>query len=237
MRFRAHLLLVAPLLLAAQPPQGAPSAAEATPPADEVARTVEAIARIRAAFSPSFSPDGRSMAYISNTSGSPQLWVMPLDGRGEPRQLTQLPDPVQPVYWSPNGQWLAYAVAPGGGLNTQIYVARPDGSGERRLTAGGRDNNWLTGWTEDNRLRIGSNEDNPSGVDAFLVDPVTARRTQVAAGGLNQILDVSRDGRFAVVYRLQSRGNDNLFLVDLRTRREKLLTPHEGPGSFGWGPF
>ncbi|MDQ4088043.1 MAG: S9 family peptidase, partial [Pseudomonadota bacterium] len=161
----------------------------------------------------------------------------PLDGGGEPRQLTRLPDPVQPVYWSPNGAWLAYAVAPGGGLNTQIYVMRPDGSGARRLTAGGRDNNWVDGWTEDNRLRIGSNQDNPSGVDALLVDPATGERTPVATGGLNRILDVSRDGRFAVVYRLQSRGNDNLFLVDLRSRRETLLTPHEGPGSFGWGQF
>ena len=232
---RAPLFLV-PLLLAAQPPGPAPAPAA---PADEVARTVEAIARIRAAFSPSFSPDGRSLAFISNASGSPQLWVMPLEGGGEPRRLTDLPDPVQPVYWSPDGTWLAYAVAPGGGLNTQIYVMRADGGGEpRRLTAGGRDNNWLNGWTEDNRLRIGSNQDNPSGVDAFLVDPGSGNRARVGAtGGLNQILDVSRDGRFATIYRLRSRGDDNLFLVNLRSGRETLLTPHEGPGSFGWGQF
>lgn len=93
----------------------------AAPPADEVARTVEAIAGIRAAFSPSFSPDGRSLAYISNASGRPQLWVMRLDGSGEPVQLTHGEDPVQPVYWSPDGAWLAYAVAPGGGLNSSTW--------------------------------------------------------------------------------------------------------------------
>ncbi len=236
------LLPLAPLLLAAQacapataPPQAAASAAPAAAAADEVARTVEAIAGIRAAFSPSFAPDGRSLAFVSNASGSPQRWVMPLGG--EPRRVTDLPDPVQPVYWSPNGEWLAYAVAPGGGLNTQIYVARPDGSEARRLTAGGRDNNWLTGWAGDDRLRIASNQDNPAGVDAILVDPATGARSRVASSGLNQILDVSRDGRFAVVYRLLSRGNDNLYLVDLASGGETLLTPHEGPGSFGWGQF
>jgi len=231
---KAYVLAVGLLLLAGQSPaQPAPPA----PPADAVARTVEAIAGIRAAFSPSFSPDGRSLAFVSNASGSPQIWAMPLDG-GEPVQLTRLADPAQPVYWSPAGDWLAYAVAPGGGLNTQIYVMRPDGSDARRLTAGGRDNNWLFGWTDDgSRLLIGSNQDNPSGVDAFLVDPATGERTRIASGGLNQIADVSADGRFAVVSRLVSRGDDNLHLVDLRSGAETLLTPHEGPGSFGWGEF
>ena len=34
-----------------------------------------------------------------------------------------------------------------------------------------------------------------------------------------------------------SRGDNNLYLVDLATARETLLTPHEGPGSFGGGRF
>ncbi|MBW3609350.1 MAG: hypothetical protein KY463_13580, partial [Actinobacteria bacterium] len=44
-------------------------------------------------------------------------------------------------------------------------------------------------------------------------------------------------GRWAVVTRLVSRGDNNLYLVDLNTRTETLLTPHEGTGSFGWGEF
>jgi dipeptidyl aminopeptidase/acylaminoacyl peptidase len=231
---RARLLLLAPLLLAAQPPQAPAPAAAAQ---DEVARTVEAIARIGSASSPSFSPDGRSIAYISNASGSPQVWTMRLDGGSAPVQVTRLPDPVQPVFWSPDGRRLAYAVAPGGGLNAQIYVSRPDGSEARRLTAGGRENNFLTGWTEDGRLRISTSEGVAGGTDSLLIDPVTGARTRVATGGLTQILDVSRDGRRAIVYRLRGRGNNDLFLKDLRTGTETLLTPHEGPGNFDWGRF
>ena len=233
----ALLLAIGAPGLASQPAAAVP---DPTVPAaaDEVARTVEAIARIRAAFSPSLSPDGRQMAYISNESGSPQIWVVPLDGTAPSRQLTRLPDPVQPVYWSPAGDWIAYAVAPGGGLNTQIYVMRPDGSGARMLTSGGRSNNWLFGWTDDgSRLMIGSNASNPAGVDALLVDPATGDSTAIATGGLNMIADVSNDGRYAVIYRLVSRGDDNLYLRDLRSGAETLLTPHEGTGSFGWGEF
>jgi dipeptidyl aminopeptidase/acylaminoacyl peptidase len=44
--------------------------------------------------------------------------------------------------------------------------------------------------------------------------------------------DVSRDGNWGLVSRLVSRGDNNLYLVDLKTRKETLLTPHTGPGSF-----
>jgi dipeptidyl aminopeptidase/acylaminoacyl peptidase len=226
----ASWLLMQPGPAASQP---APASA-----ADEAARTVEAIAGIRSAFSPSFSPDGRRVAFVSNASGRPQIWVMSLDGDQLPVQLTDGADPAQPVYWSPTGDWLAYGVAPGGGLNTQIYVMRPDGSEARRLTAGGRDNNWLFGWTEDGRyILAGSNAANPAGVDALLLDPASGATRRVASGGLSQLVDVSRDGRLAVVNRLVSRGDNNLHLVDLATGAETLLTPHDGPGTFDWGEF
>jgi dipeptidyl aminopeptidase/acylaminoacyl peptidase len=206
-------------------------------PAD-VASTVEAIAKIRSATSPSFSPDGKRIAFISNASGIPQVWVMPASG-GEAKQLTNLQDPVQSVSWSPTTDWLAYDVAPGGGLNVQLYVMKSDGSAVMRLTAGGQDNNRLAGWSEDGRYVLAaSNVKFPSGFDALLIDPATGATIPVVEGkGLNGILDVSNDGRLAVVTRLVSRGDNNLYLVDLKTRSETLLTPHQGTGSFGWGEF
>jgi dipeptidyl aminopeptidase/acylaminoacyl peptidase len=216
----------------------APTVSAAPAADDPVARAVEAIARIRFAGSPSLSPDGRSLAYVSSASGIPQVWVMALDGSAAPRQLTDLTDPVQSVLWSPAGDWLAYDVAPGGGLNVQIHVMRPDGSASRRLTAGGEENNQLDGWTEDGRrLIVGSNMRDPAGIDAFLLDLASGAMQPVATGGLNAITDVSADGRYAVVFRLVSRGDNNLYLVDLRSGAETLLTPHDGPGSFGWGEF
>jgi dipeptidyl aminopeptidase/acylaminoacyl peptidase len=224
------------LLAAALAALAAPTAAQA--PSADIARTVEAIARIRSASGPSLSPDGRRIAYISTASGSPQVWIVPAEG-GAPVQVTNLPDPVQSVHWSPSGDWLAYDVAPGGGLNVQVYVVRPDGSGAKRLTAGGADNNRLSGWSQDGRYVLAAtNARSPATMDALLIDPSTgAARTVVAGKGLNGIADVSRDGRYAVVTRLVSRGDNNLFFEDLRTGRETLLTPHSGTASFGWGQF
>ena len=233
-----HLFLATSFFLLA----GAPALAQTTPaaaaPANSVARTVEAIAKIRSAGSPSFSPDGKRMAYVSNASGIPQVWVMDLAG-GAARQLTNLQDPVQSVQWSPAGDWLAYDVAPGGGLNVQIYAMKPDGTGTKRLTAGGQENNQLSGWTRDGRfIRAASALRSPSAFDPVLIDPATGTaKTVVQGNGMNSVTSVSPDHRYAVVSRLVSRGDNNLYLVDLARGTETLLTPHDTPSNFGWGEF
>jgi dipeptidyl aminopeptidase/acylaminoacyl peptidase len=211
------------------------SSAQAQPAA---ADRVAAIASIRSAGSATFSPDGKRLAYISNASGAPQVWVVPAAG-GEAVQVTRLTDPVQAVAWSPTADWLAYAVAPGGGLNVQVYVARADGSEAKMVTAGGAVNNRLYGWSHDGRwLGIGTNRLSPTEMDAFLIDPATGESRAVGSGkGLDTITDVSVDGRFAVISRLVSRGDNNLILVNLASGAETLLTPHSGTASFGWGEF
>src|SRR2546428_3520791 len=62
---------------------------------------------------PRFSPDGRSLVFISDRTGKPQAWVMSLAG-GEPRQLTDLPSGVGAAEWSPDGQRLLL-IGGGGG--------------------------------------------------------------------------------------------------------------------------
>ena len=47
---------------------------------------------------------------------------------------------------------LAFSLAPGGGMNQQVYLARPDGSGVRRLTDGGKETNQLGVWARDGRV-------------------------------------------------------------------------------------
>jgi dipeptidyl aminopeptidase/acylaminoacyl peptidase len=200
----------------------------------DIAAKVEALGSINSASAPTLSPDGRRVAYLSNASGSPQVWVT--DTQGEPaRQVTNFRDPVGSVFWSPTADMLAFTVAPGGGLNTQIWVAKADGTEARQLTPGGRENSSLGGWTRDGaRLMVSSNKDNPAAFDAFLLDPVSGEWTNLVANrGLNQISDVR--GSQALVGRLVGRGDINAYLVDLASGAETLLTPHEGKAESGWG--
>ncbi len=194
---------------------------------------VERLARVGRAYAPTFSPDGKHVALISDLSGLPQVWIVPAAG-GWPRAITVGSDPVGGVTWSPNSDWLALTILPGGGLNAQIYVVRADGSGLRRLTDGGKENNGLGDWTEDGRfLTATSNRRKAETMDAYLLDPATGRMDMVAElDGVGGIQGMSRDGKRALIGRLRSRGDNNLYLLDVQARKEVLLTPHDPPGLF-----
>jgi len=205
---------------------------------DDLETSVALMAKIGACWSPSFSPDGTRIALISNLNGVPQVWTVPTEG-GWPELVTALDDQIYSVSWSPDGTWLAFSLAPGGGMNEQVYLVRPDGSDLRRLTDGGKENNWLGAWTHDGRmLTIASNRRSAGAMDAYLVDVESnISRSVTENQGIGYFTDVSRDGKRAVLFRMANRSDNNLYLINLQKGEEALLTRHEGPGSFQDGRF
>ena len=67
-------------------------------PANAVTELVTALARVRSATNPTFSPDGQQIAFISNVTGIPQVWIVPSEGgypetcdkTGRPRDRRQV---------------------------------------------------------------------------------------------------------------------------------------------------
>ncbi|HEX6484381.1 MAG TPA: S9 family peptidase [Ktedonobacteraceae bacterium] len=205
---------------------------------DELETSVASMAKISRCMSPSFSPDGSHMAFVSDLNGIPQVWTVATEG-GWPELVTALDDQIYGVSWSPDGKWLAFSLAPGGGMNQQIYIIHPDGTGLRCLTAGGEVNNWLGPWSHDSRmLGIASNRRSADAMDAYLADVTGGEFRLIAENkGVGNITDISRDGQKVILSRMVNRSDDNLFLVDLASGAERLLTPHEGPGTFESGHF
>ncbi len=206
--------------------------------AGDLEASVTVMAEIGRCFSPSFSPDGRRLAFVSDLTGVPQVWTVPVEG-GAPSRVTTLDDQISRVSWSPSGEWLAFALAPGGGMNTQVYLIRPDGTELRRATAGGKENNLLGPWSfAGHALALASNRRDAGAMDAYLMDVASGEwRLAAKNKGIGALTDVSRDQRQTVLYRMLNRGDDNLFLIDLHTGEEQLLTPHDGPASPAGGRF
>ncbi|WP_405592114.1 S9 family peptidase [Streptomyces sp. NBC_01190] len=81
-------------------------------------------------------PAGPSAAFVCDRHGTPQLWLAVPDDPA-PRLLDPGPDPVYTVSWSPDGRWIAYTAAPGGGEHTVVRCVRPDGTGRHDLAGAG----------------------------------------------------------------------------------------------------
>ncbi|MCK6447052.1 MAG: S9 family peptidase [Planctomycetes bacterium] len=77
---------------------------------------------------PRFTPDGKSLVFVSDRDGSSQLWTMPIDG-GEPRQLTHFGPGVEGPVLSPDGKWIAVVseVFPECGIEAACNQKNSDG--------------------------------------------------------------------------------------------------------------
>jgi len=58
-------------------------------------------------MSPAWSPDGKTLAFLSARDGNSQVYLLPMDG-GEARKLTHLSTGADIVKWSPDGKTLAF---------------------------------------------------------------------------------------------------------------------------------
>ena len=195
---------------------------------------ISAMGRIGSATGPQISPDGSEIAYITTLSGTPQVWRIPAAG-GYPRQVTAYADAVSGLRWTPDGKQLAYAVSPGGGYNAQLFLSTPDGVDVRRMNEG--EHNTFSGdFADDGRYYFSSNARSGESMDTWIWDPSSSKAgLAIEMDGLGGINDMR--GQRALVSRLVTRGDSNLWLDNLQSGQSTLLTPHEGPaqasGVFG----
>ncbi|HEU4925993.1 MAG TPA: protein kinase [Vicinamibacterales bacterium] len=93
---------------------------------------------------PSASPDGKEIAYLSNSGGQGNVWVAKTDGTGTARALTFESDPAFVVgvpIWSPRGDWIGYIRTARTGQSSQ-WLVKPDGSDRHQLTNAGTGAVW-----------------------------------------------------------------------------------------------
>jgi TolB protein len=107
-------------------------------------------ARGRVGVEPSWSPDGRRLAFVDGTAatgrnaGEGDIAVIDADG-SDLHRITGVGTDTQPA-WSPDGTRIAFVRFASG--SSDIYVIRPDGSGLHRLTHMG---SMRPAWSPDGR--------------------------------------------------------------------------------------
>ncbi|MBC8163150.1 MAG: S9 family peptidase [Roseiflexaceae bacterium] len=98
----------------------------------------------RADWAPRWSPDGRTLAFLSDRVGErTQVFLLPRDG-GEARQLTALSGEIDELAWSPDGSQLAFLMTDPAPVELAARRERGDDAQEFE-----RHHAWQRVWTAD----------------------------------------------------------------------------------------
>ena len=198
--------------------------------------TIQQYLNIKSAGSPSFSPDVRQMIYLTNTTGTSQIWLTEVVG-GVPKQLTNYEDNIGFARWLPDGSGIIFGKARGGDENTQFFWMKPDGTGVRELTNDPKVRHNFADVSKDGKkIYYASNKRNRTFFDVYSMDLATGKEELLYQydGNVN-IAAVNDNGSKFVLSRdgIEKSLDNDLYLVDVKTKKEVHLTPHGDASEFG----
>jgi dipeptidyl aminopeptidase/acylaminoacyl peptidase len=199
--------------------------------------TIEKLYMTRQIGRPTWSPDGKSVAFISNMSGRNNIWVVPAEG-GWPVQLTVSDQRQALPAWSPDGKWIAYQSDYDGDEQWDIFLVSPKTGRVVNLTQTREIAELNPTWSPDGRYL--AYEVKPKTSAAYELDVYdmvmrevkhVTTNTPQDKGNVNPIW--SKDGKSIVYAQEQAKGTDsNIFITDVATGQSTLLTPHDGEKRF-----
>jgi len=195
--------------------------------------TIEKLYMTRQVGRPTWSPDGKSIAFVSNMSGRNNIWMVSAEG-GWPVQLTVSDQRQSSPAWSPDGKWIAYQSDYDGDEQWDIFIVSPKTGKVVNLTSTREIAEMDPTWSPDGRYL------------AYLVKPKTSAAYEIDIYDMvmrevkhlttntpqdkrNSNPIWSKDGKYIVYTQEQAKGTDsNIFIAHIATGKSTLLTPHEG---------
>jgi dipeptidyl aminopeptidase/acylaminoacyl peptidase len=175
------------------------------------------------------SPDEKTVLFSSNQDGVFNLYEIPFDGSGQPRQLTSSKtNAIFAIGYLPDGRIL-YSSDQGGNELTHIYLREKDGA-VRDLTPAPKAKFQFAGLSHDRKsFFYQSNQRSPAAFDVYELDMATLTPTLLFEnpGGFFPG-DVSPDKRYIALAKTMSTSNGDVYLHDTKTKETKLLTKHTG---------
>jgi dipeptidyl aminopeptidase/acylaminoacyl peptidase len=199
--------------------------------------TIEKLYMTRQVGGSTWSPDGKTVAFVSNMSGRNNLWLVPAEG-GWPMQLTVSDERQTSPAWSPDGKWIAYTSDYEGDEQWDIFLVSPKTGQVVNLTNTREISEENPTWSPDGRYLSYIVKPRTSSVyEIDVYDTVMRDVKHLTAGTAKDRMNVapiwSADGKFIVYTQVQSKETDsNVFLVDVSSAQSTLLTPHEGERTY-----
>ena len=195
--------------------------------------SIEKLYMTRAIGGTAWSPDGKTIAFISNISGRNNLWLVPAEG-GWPAQLAISDQRQATPAWSPDGKWIAYQSDYDGDEQWDIFLVSPKTGQVVNLTNTREIAEENPAWSPDGRYLAYMVKPKTSSVfEIDVYDMVMRQVKHLTTGTPKDKLNFnplwSRDGKWIAYTQRQAKGTDsNIFIAEVASGKSSLLTPHNG---------
>jgi dipeptidyl aminopeptidase/acylaminoacyl peptidase len=197
-------------------------------PADPA--TIRPYLDIPGAKSPALSPDGGLLAFLSDETGFPQIWLQPAAG-GAAWRAAETPEPVGALAFSPKSRDLVFTLDCGGDERHQLWLLPGADGPPVALTDDPTVVHVWGAWSPDGtRIAYASNARDRFHMDIHVMEVATRQARCVYQGELfREVMAFFPDGQ-ALLVRDSSRAtmDQDLFRLDLVTGAYEPFLPHDG---------
>jgi Tol biopolymer transport system component/DNA-binding winged helix-turn-helix (wHTH) protein len=178
---------------------------------------------------PSFSPDGKKIAFESDRLGSMEIWTC--DSRGiNCAEITSLHGTAGTARWSPDGKTIAFEYHPG--EHADVYVVDVAGGAPRRIPTMPGADNLAPSWSRDGRWLYFSSKRGSEPFQLWKVPISGGSPVQVTQNGGIAAAE-SDDGRYLYFSKYETTG---IWRMSLNGGTEtRVLAQPDGTDWFNWG--
>lgn len=184
----------------------------------------------------SFSADETKVAYVTNETGRPDIWVRPVTGEGTPVQITHSDGFVHSFAFSPKEDVLVFEADHGGDELPHLYATDSKGSAPRELVTdlpAGRRTQFVEFAKNGATFLYQSNARDEKYMDLLEYDMRSKKSTVLwQASGTLAFATVSQDHLRYALLDQHSDVNTDVWVLDRGQKTPTLLTQHTGDVSF-----
>ena len=180
----------------------------------------------------SIAPDGKTVAYIANTNGLPNIWTVPING-GWTTQITLEENAVKSLSYSPGKREIIFMSDIDGNENQQIYLVGDKGGEVRYITPGHSGAQvFFSNWNKNgDKILYTSNKRDKRYFDTFIYNLKTSAEVNVYSSSSTHIevpTDWSKNERYILFNKFYHNSDQDVLLFDRETSKVTNISEHSG---------